>query len=245
MKHLLAALMATTALAGTAVAADLPSRAYAPAVVAPIAYTWSGLYVGINAGYGWGDTKRRFDTAGHYNLLAGDGFRRDVDGWLVGGHLGYNFQINNFVLGLEGSIAWSDIDKRNAVSPYFPATDRWTSKVNWLASITPRVGVAFDRALIYVKGGVAFGEVSDRVNDGVDFVSAKNTRTGWTLGAGVEYAITNNVVFGVEYNYYDLGKYRVNKASTDIATGVTQPFGTNHRVDTTVNTVTARLSYKF
>lgn len=232
-------------LAGSAFAADLPVRSAAPApvVMAPI-FTWTGFYVGVHAGYGWGDADYSFSTDGHYNNAIGDAFGHSVDGWLGGAQIGYNLQINQFVLGLEGSISATDLGKSRVVSPYF-ASDRWSTDLSWTGSITARLGVAFGSALVYAKGGFAFGDVETRVADAADYVNASSNRTGWTLGAGVEYAFSPNWSIGLEYMYTDLGSFRVNREALVIGTNAPAGVFTSHSVDTTFSAITARLNYRF
>ncbi len=160
-----AALLAGT---GMALAADLPNyQAPPPAQTynpAP-AYDWTGPYIGLMGGYGWGT----------------------ADGWEGGPYAGYNFQINpNWVVGLEGDFLFAS---RNGSA----ASNSWDS------TIRGRVGYAYDRYLFYGTGGVAFGDVKSKTN-GQDV-----SKTGWTLGAGIEAAITSNVTGRLEYRHTDLG----------------------------------------
>lgn len=230
---------ATVALAlmsGSAMAADL---SYEAPVAAPApVFTWTGFVAGVNAGYGWGDADYNFNSSGYYNDDAGDSFSHNIDGAFLGGHVGYNYQINNVVLGLEGALFWSDIGKSDVISPYYPDSDRFETKIDWFGTITPRIGYAFDRAQIFAKGGLAFGKVKSTADDtsSGDIVTGDSTRAGWTVGAGVEYAFTDNVLLGLEYNYTDLGKVSVN---TDT------PESTDHNVDTAFSAVSLTLGYKF
>jgi outer membrane immunogenic protein len=229
-------------MSSSAFAADLT---YEPApVVEATAFNWTGIYAGMQAGYGWGDVDYHFNDSGHYNDEAGDSFGHSIDGWLVGGHIGYNYQINNVVLGIEGAISWSDIGKSDVISPYYPESDTWETKVDWFGTVTPRIGYAFDRALVFAKGGLAFGKVANYVQDGSDYVDSSDTRFGWTVGAGLQYALTNNVLLGVEYNYVDLGSYTVNQDNVDFDGGPGGSF-TNHDVDTNFSSVSMTLGYKF
>jgi outer membrane immunogenic protein len=232
-----AALFATPAMA-----ADLPVKAPIAPVVAPI--NWTGLYLGIDGGWGNAHYDHSFNISGHYNLAAGDTFDYSKSGGLLGGHLGYNWQVGQWVLGLEGGITKSWLDSSDKISPFFPASDRWTSKVSWIAAVTPRVGVAFGNVLVYGKGGVAFAHLSDYVHDFADFVDFSTTRTGWTLGGGVEYMVVPNWIVGLEYNHFDFGSANVNMASTNFAGGTFYP-GTNHDFKVTADALQARLSYKF
>jgi outer membrane immunogenic protein len=153
--------------------------------------------------------------------------------------------MNQWVLGLEAGIMKTWLDANDNVSPFFPVTDRWSSKVNWIGSVTPRVGFAAGNFLVYGKGGWAVARVNDYVHDFNDFVDFKATRSGWTLGGGVEYMVMPNWILGVEYNHFDFGSANVNMASTSLTTGAVQAFGTNHDLKVTVDAVQGRISYKF
>jgi outer membrane immunogenic protein len=183
MKKILLASVALFGFAGVASAADLPMRAAPPAPIiaaAPI-FTWTGFYVGVNAGYGWSDDD--FDAVD----FADD----DNDGGFVGGaQVGYNYQIGSFVVGLEGDIQYADFgrdgtftfdDDGETVTGEFDRSD-------WFGTVRARAGVAFGQALIYATGGFAFADDA----------------TGWTAGGGVEYAFTNNLSLKVEGLYVNL-----------------------------------------
>jgi len=189
----------------SASAADLAARPYtkAPAPVVA-AYNWSGFYVGIHAGYVASDPRFDFPAVGHYNLAAGDSFGFGVDGFMGGGHAGYNWQMNNIVFGLEGSISYTDL-RGSAISPFFPLTDTFHTKQEWIATVTPRLGVTSGPVLFYVKGGVAFTELHTRIQDTNDYNERNDTKVGWTVGGGVEWMATSNWIVGVEGNYYDFG----------------------------------------
>lgn len=203
--------------AGAATAADLPARkgpVMAP-VYAPV-FTWTGFYVGGNAGYGWG------------NVNAGNTFATrtvtigDTDGFVGGGQIGYNYQMGQFVLGLEADIQGADLKTGSNVFGDSVSTD-------YYGTVRARVGVAFDRILPYVTGGWAYGNVKTTIG-GVG--STDKTHTGgYVLGAGIEYAFTNNLVGGVEYQYVDLGEKNV--------------FNSGIKVGHDFSVVRARLSYKF
>ena len=241
MRVLSAAVLAAL-MSSSAFAADLTQEP-APVVAAAESFNWTGFYAGVHGGYGWGDVDYSFNDDGHYNDDAGDKFGHSVGGGVFGGQIGYNYQINNVVVGIAGSLSWSDIGKSGVVSP-FDDDDIWETKVDWYGTVTPRIGYAFDRAQIFAKGGLAVGRVSNYVHDNSDYVKAKDTRTGWTVGAGAEYAVTNNVLLGLEYNYVDLGSYTVDQENVDFDGGPGES-RTNHDVDTKFSTVTATIGYKF
>ncbi len=163
-------------------AADIQQRAVtkAPPIVAPV-FTWTGPYVGISGGYGWGDSR---------------GF--DVDGALLGVTAGYNWQMNQVVFGIEGDISWSDISGSGPCG----AGTRCTVDNNWLGTVRGRLGWAAGQFMPYVTGGLAFGDIEVRRTG---FGRTEGTEVGWTLGAGVEAALWGPVSAKIEYLYVDLG----------------------------------------
>ena len=234
MKKLLLASAALAALTSASMAADLPSRKMAP--VAPVyvpAFTWTGFYVGLQGGYAWGRSTGTISTATGIPVAT---YSYNPKGGVFGGHIGYNYQISpNFVAGLEGDVEWSGL-KQSITNPVVGLTHR--TAIDWQGSIRGRLGVAFDRALIYATGGVAFADVKHSVSTfpgGVGLVSGSSTRIGWTLGGGVEYAVTNNVTIRGEYRYTDFGRKSVANLVTNTA----------DRNKLTTHTVRAGVSYKF
>ena len=187
MKLLLTAGVSALALiAGLASvqAADIQQRQVikAPAMVAAPIFTWTGPYIGINGGYGWGD-----------------GGRFDADGGLLGVTAGYNWQMNQVVFGIEGDINWSGISGSGPCG----AGTRCTVDNNWLGTARGRLGWAAGQFMPYVTGGLAFGDVDVRRTGG--FGRADSNEVGWTLGAGVEAALWGPVSAKIEYLYVDLG----------------------------------------
>lgn len=190
----LAVMLAALSLAPTfAQAADLgPYRPPAPepdlappADYAPMRYNWSGLYFGVNGGYGWGASP---DGAA----------ASDAEGALGGLTLGYNAQMGGLLLGLEGDIGLMDVaaDDGDAVSKYGP----------WWGTIRARAGITLDRTLFYATAGVAFAEL-----DTASFGTAGETSwsddvdTGLAVGGGIEHALTQNISLKVEYLHMDFG----------------------------------------
>ena len=167
---------------GSAVAADLPRRSVAPApYVAPApAFTWTGLYAGVNAGYAWGTPKGAADAA-----------FGSIDGAQVGGTIGYNHQMGQIVVGVEADDAWSNARSNKA---------GMTSKETNVATARGRVGYAMDRVMLFGTGGYA-GASIERSAAGV---STSDWHHGYALGAGMEYAFTNKVSAKAEYLYTDL-----------------------------------------
>jgi outer membrane immunogenic protein len=222
--------------AAPAVAADLgtktPVYKAPPPVVA--AYNWTGCYIGGHVGGGWGK-KNWLHTEDHgAPVIPAEPFGQDdVDGIIGGGQLGCNYQTGAWVLGIEGDLAWSDI--RGSHVPF--TGDFQESKVDWIATVTGRVGYSWDRVLLYVKGGGAWArdKFSETFNGFVN--TAQQTRSGWTVGGGLEYAITGNWTAKIEYNYLDFGDKFVR------VVGPVDNFG--YQIDQQMHIVKAGLNYRF
>ncbi len=175
----------------SASAADLPRSmpSKAPAYIPPPLYNWTGFYIGINGGGGFG----RSDFSGTFTTGS-----FDTSGGLVGGTVGYNWQMNQIVLGLEGDIDWSNLRGSAACGG-----TSCEMRNDWLATIRGRVGYAgWDRFMPYVTGGAAFGNIKTTIAGVGD---SSETKTGWTLGGGIEAAIAGPWTAKVEYLYVDLG----------------------------------------
>jgi len=246
MRTLLLSTVAFAALAGSAFAADLPSRKEAPVYVAPVpAFSWTGFYVGADIGGSFGSTSL------HSNWSGWNSHSVDTSGVMGGGYVGYNYQWNqNFVIGVEGdfqgsgsSNTWSWVGGPALVG-LGPNLNVYNVKLeeNWLAAINGRLGISYDRALFYAIGGAAWGQGKATVggyspsNVWLASVSENKDLSGYDVGGGVEYAFTPNWVGRVEYRYYDFGKYNV------------YPWVGNYtplRIETTVNTVRVGLAYLF
>lgn len=236
-------LVAGVLLAATAngFAADIAAPVYKAPLVATI-YDWSGFYLGLQGGWSGATFDHTFNIAGHYNLNSGDTLDYGKSGGLLGGQIGYNWQAAQWVFGVEGSLAKTWL-QRDQVSPFFPATDTWRSEVEWIGTVTGRIGYAWNNVLGYAKGGWAIARLNDHVQDLADFVDVSRTRSGWTVGGGIEWAFAPNWTFGVEYNYYQFST-NVTEASTLFAGGTFFP-GTNHDLDVAVQSVIGKFSYKW
>jgi outer membrane immunogenic protein len=192
MKRVLIAAGAMSLLAHSALAADLARRA-PPRAAVPIRtpevrlFDWTGFYAGLNGGYGWGDSK-----------FTGAGANTSPEGALLGGTIGYNYQWGSTVFGVETDLAWSNV--KGSTGCTFGSCE---TKNDWLGTTRLRLGYAFDRFMPYVTGGAAYGDVKARV-PGVG--SDSDTKVGWTVGGGAEYAFTPNWSVKAEYLYVDLGK---------------------------------------
>ncbi len=245
MKNTIRAGMAAAAIALPIVAqaADLPVKApiYKAPPPAPV-FSWSGCYVGAQVGYAW-QRDRLHETDALTGLPSGfdPAGPAKADGFKGGGHIGCNWQWSGpLVFGLEGDAEFADL-KGHAD---YPATgtppDSYETRTRFQGSIRGRVGVAFDRALFYGTGGVAFADIKHTYLDNPPPVvseSFSGTRTGWTAGGGIEYAFAANWTARVEYRYADFGHVTNVPALTFVG------FVERHTI--TENTVRAGLSYKF
>jgi outer membrane immunogenic protein len=232
----------------TASAADLPARTYtkAPPAAVMAAYDWSGFYIGINGGGGGGQICWNYVTA------VRDGGCHDPSGGLVGGQIGYNWQMNSLVLGLELSGDWANLTGSNVAVTAPSGTDN--SHVSSLFMATARAGYAWDRALLYVRGGAAWAREDYNVTCngggclpvGAVAVFGSETRLGGIVGAGFEYAITNNLILGVEGDYLPFGTRNITfNSNPGYACGGGVGLPCTVAVKENLWTGTARLSWKF
>jgi outer membrane immunogenic protein len=178
-------------------AADLPARSVYKAPPAAQAFSWTGCYIGGNVGGIRSETD--------WSLVAGGGSggSHDADGLMAGGQAGCDYQVGTWVFGAEGMFNWTNADG----SHVSPAGTRLSNEANWLALATARIGYAWDRNLFYVKGGGAWLDQSHTsvTAPGVATATGDYTRSGWTVGAGWEYAVAPSWSVKLEYNYMDFG----------------------------------------
>ena len=170
---------------------------------------WSGVYAGAQLGGAWSDIRWQYANANFFNSTGGNvvGTRFDHDPQgLIGGFVGgYNFQTGPWLWGIEVAASAADMHQ-DQVSPFFPATDTYSSQLNWLTSIAGRVGYGWYRWMLYAKGGWAGGEVGETLADRSNGVYASEDQwaNGWTVGVGIDYRLCQNISFGVGYDYADL-----------------------------------------
>jgi outer membrane immunogenic protein len=210
---------------GTALAADMQRPVYKapPAGVLPVTYDWTGFYIGGHVGYGWAE-KNWQDGFGLF------GASHEASGVLGGLQGGFNYQIGQFVIGAEGDWSWAGLSgSSNSVLANF------NTNVDWTATLTGRAGIAFDRWLVYAKGGAAWAR--DRFSTNFYTFPASevtDTRLGWTVGAGVEYAFAPQWTAKLEYNYMDFGNRDVSFSP-----------GTTTSIDQQVHAIKFGINYKF
>lgn len=250
-KYLLgaSALAFAASLSGAAMAADIAPE--------PSTYDWSGFYLGLNAGVAINNSNVDSDVnSSELGPLARelkDDIQDNSAAFTGGGQVGYNWQMDSIVVGLEADINFLGFDKSSSRSftldtgeDTFDTTTRLGLESDWYGTIRGRLGYAMDNVLIYGTGGLAYGEVqgTGRINvDGVGVWKGTESEVnwGWTVGAGAEYAIDQNWIIGAEYLYVDLGD-----VDFDYNNNSSLP-RTNGKADVEqrFNVVRATLKYKF
>ena len=229
-------------------------------------YTWTGFYFGGNAGYGWGSADTDFhplpDAATFFDL-APQSLSPDPNGFIGGGQVGFNWQWNKWlVLGVEADFQGSDIEGHDTRfgfpditgSPNFAAPDSFIfahERMQWFGTARGRIGFApLCRLLLYATGGLAYGNVDYSANTNFDNgftypVRFSETNVGWTVGGGLEYAISHHWSVKAEYLYYDLGDQ--GRTQNQLIDGVPQgpPFFVHYNFETTGNIVRGGLNFKF
>jgi outer membrane immunogenic protein len=231
--RLIRSAFAATALIATslpALAADIPRKA-APYVL-PAYYNWTGLYVGMVAGYATGSSQ-------HLSAIGPITDPYDMSGMMIGGTVGYNWQFSNWVIGVEGDWSWTN--KKGSAPDVPPFNVLFTSATNekWIATVRGRLGYAFAGDwLIYGTAGLAVAAIEATVIGPTASAAETKTRMGWTFGAGVEKALWGSWSIKGEYLYV---KFR------DSSYFDTPPLGiaTRSNVPVTDHLLRVGLNYKF
>jgi outer membrane immunogenic protein len=226
-------------IAAPATAADMAVKALPPAPL-PVMYNWSGFYIGANGG--WAESHNCWD----FLVLGGPVFTdgcRDRSGGVLGGQIGYRWQANQFVFGLEAQGDWADLS--NTRISLFDPTLSTRVKTDGIGLFTGQIGwAAWTAALFYIKGGAAVTSNSFTILDtvtGIGLASASATRWGGTVGVGFEYGFAPNWSFGVEYDHLFMGTS--NNSFTSVDPRLTTIL--NDRIRQDVDMVTLRINYRF
>ncbi len=205
----------TVASAATALAADIPRMVYKAPPPAPALYSWTGFYVGAHGGGMWSDmdwfypcTATNLPQPIPCNRPEGG---HSGDSWLAGGQVGFNYQVGQWVWGIEAEFSATAFKEDN-VDTDFP-TDILHTRTDSIGTVAPRLGLAWDRVLLYAKGGAAWVHndywlsVAEGVPglSGLTTLTGDATRWGWVAGLGVEYAFAQNWSAKIEYDYLDFG----------------------------------------
>jgi outer membrane immunogenic protein len=249
MKKLLLSSAMFIAVISTASAADLPMYTKASPAPAPVLFSWSGFYIGLNAGGKWATVDDTL-TAGATSVT----FNSNTNSsWIAGGQVGYNWQApgTSWVFGVEGDIDAQDFNRSlvvaTAIGP-FVAGDTFSIKSDWQASLRGRIGYGWDRVMLYATGGVAFTDVNRTVGlVGIGTFSNDTTRTGATVGGGLEYAFTNNISLGIEgrYSWYGHETFTTSATLVGGACSVVAPCPVSNNVNLNTAEVMGKINFRF
>jgi outer membrane immunogenic protein len=232
-KNIILGAVAALVLGPTAAAAaDLPVKA---GPVPTAIYDWTGFYIGVSGGGSFGQSTHIDQATG-----LGDTIGYNVKGGLVGGTLGYNWQVSRFVVGFEGDASWvgqygSNVDDGLAGNPAFTSF----TKETWVATARGRLGYAVNNLLFYGTGGYAAAGVEAGVKDsntGALLASATSTRSGWTAGGGLEWGFAPNWSAKFEWLYMKFDSAAFNTLAAE---------GPRSSVPFDDNVVRAGINYRF
>jgi outer membrane immunogenic protein len=229
--------LVSVSMAAPALAADMAVKAAPPPVVIPI-YNWTGFYIGANGG--WGQSRNCWDFVGPTGAIFAEGCN-ERSGGLIGGQLGYRWQANQWVFGLEAQGDWADLSNQRVslINPLFSTRTR----TDGIGLFTGQIGYAWNAALLYVKGGAAVTSnrfsILNTATD-LDVASASSTRWGGVIGVGFEYGFTPNWSFGVEYDHLFMGD-----ANNSFSVANPIVAGALNRVSQDVDMLILRINYRF
>ena len=232
----LAAALATAGVVGSASAADMPVKmpVKAAPVVAP--YNWTGLYVGLQGGYAWGSSVQFF-TAG----AGGSTDRFNINGWQGGGTLGYNWQIQQWVVGLETDFSGSHISGSTNSTASYGCGTACTTNVTSFGTLRGRLGYTWNNVLLYGTGGLAYANINSALTSPTGTGNATNWRAGWAAGAGMEYGFAPHWSAKIEWVYVAFNSFQwINTAN-----GSFNCVGLNCSTDAKFNVVRAGVNYHF
>ncbi len=266
--------LAGLASTGAAQAADMPLKAPA-AVAAPFSWTgfYVGGHVGGGwgdkafslpdiAGQEFGDCYGKFQKCFDFSDLGSPAFKHKLSGFLGGVQAGFNFQSGAWVLGVEGQFSWTKMDETSTTKlGEFYFQNCWyqfskdidleaKTKVNWVATVAARLGYTFDRFMIYAKGGVAFADqdydwIVTKGDKELFTAQFGETRTGWMVGAGAEWALWRNWSAKLEYNYMDFGSKTLNAAANECHYGECKTSDLKVGIDEKMHVVKFGVNYHF
>ncbi len=228
--------------AAPALAADLAARPYAKApVMIPVAYDWSGFYIGLNGGGASSRECLTIDSVAGTAVTPNSEGCHTATGGLAGGQIGYRWQSASWVFGIEAQGDWADLKGSNAsLTAIIPYTNQ--TKIDAIGLFTGQVGYAWNNVLWYVKGGAAVIDnkyTSFFTATGITFNQTTETRWGGAVGTGIEFSFAPNWSVGVEYDHLFMG----NRGVTFPATAIAVTRSDNIRQDVDMGTV--RVSYRF
>jgi outer membrane immunogenic protein len=247
----LGTIAAVVLIAGVqAQAADLPVKAPAVPVAVPVV-NWSGFYVGGHAGIAWSRLVfsvgiPESDCPPPDNTVTCEDFRFTPTSFIGGGQVGFQSQVEKWVFGIEGT--WSGLNLHQTDVSILDPTSSRSIKIDEIATVNARFGYAgFERVLLYAKAGYATARIGVHLTEGAGSIvpdvtgDVRNWRNGWTLGAGAEYMPWQNVVLGLEFDFYNFAFDTKSPVLFSNGVDTFQIWGSN----ADVYAVTARLSYLF
>jgi outer membrane immunogenic protein len=244
----LSVLISALTFSGSAFAADMAVKAPPPPPVVAPAYNWTGCYIGGSAGGTWGNAAidSAFDPGFPANHL-----HTDPNGFIGGGQIGCDYQNpSNWLIGLQGEFNLTSAHSNQTVYPPFPyRSETFDERMDWFASATARLGYVSGPWLFYGKGGAAW--VRDNLNDSSELESSSfnfngNTaRSGWTVGAGFEYAIAPNWSTSFEYGYYNFGTKSVTLSGLTFSAMGFAPGSESIPLNQNFSVIKAGLNYRF
>ena len=250
-------LLASVAFVTPALAADvIYEEPPAPAPMAEVAqYNWSGFYVGGQAGVAFNRDSGAFSSDSAFAGANDDG----ETGFIGGGHVGYDYQFsNNFVLGAVADLNYIDAnaDSGFALDAFGGGTSGFgvENEINFVGTVRAKAGYAMDRFMVYATGGLAYADIDSNVRGGNAFnsptasyavsSSTDSDDVGYAVGAGFDVLATQNVSFGLEYLYTDLGETKTTVDFDNVAIGGAD-FSASSKADLDYHSVMAKASYHF
>lgn len=253
---LVGVVVAAGALATAASAADLPvpgpAPAYYPPVYRPVIYDWTGIYGGLHLGAGALEDQVTTTTATALQP-AGTATRVNPFSVVSGAQAGFNVEFAPFVVGAEGTFTWSNISGTQVTASPLLTTlsENSISRPLWYATATAKIGVAANDFLFYAKGGAAFMNVHYTQQVAAGGIQSAQTivanRSGFTVGGGVEFGMTENLSARVEYDFLDFGtkNYNFSNLSVTPAGGVIAPLVLPVSIRSNTHLITAGINYRF
>jgi outer membrane immunogenic protein len=239
--HAGAALMALTT--GPAIAADQarPAPSYKAPPPAPLAFSWTGCYLGGQGGYAWGRSKDIAESGATAGLDITQSF--SLSGGMAGGTVGCNYQMSNVVFGVEDDMSWTNQQGSSYEQLPFNVLATSQTREKWIDTFRGRIGFAWDRTMLYVTGGGAVAKIGDQSCNTAAAVCVSDSanKFGWTVGFGAEWNLWDRWSFKTEYLHVDLGTTTFINPQVSI-TGLT--FVTRN-VPVTDDIVRAGLNYRF
>ena len=254
--------LGAAAASSSVLAADLPFKAAPRAVAPPVAFDWSGIYVGAHIGGGWATNDQSDPGLGIIGLLLGvpPVQTTDSSGILGGIQAGWNYQIGRLVVGTEVDFSWADVSGTNTstfaagiAGPGTSISRALTANTDWIGTSTVRLGYAHDRWMFYSKAGAAFAHTNYTNtwtgNGGGGLAlfagTGDQTRVGWTIGFGAEWAFMNNWSAKLEYDFMDFGSKTVTINGTILPGTANIPASFGVVNDQTISEVKLGANYKF